>query len=158
MKVRKQSPDGDQKFLQHIKIPVHIMSSNANPISYQKNFKEDESNNYAYNSILMNRNNVVNNNLSLEPSLSKIKTIKKKSFANSKDNVMTSPINRLSNKPSTKFEDVGSKGPAVTSLRDSKASPRTKFVNDSANEVDTITRKDTDYPTHQESETKLTAK
>ena len=64
----------------------------------------------------------------------------------------------MSNKASAKFdygvrsgEETSNKAPgvAVTSMRESKKSPRTtSFVNDSANEVDTMTRKDTDYRTH----------
>ena len=64
----------------------------------------------------------------------------------------------MSTKASAKFdygvrsgEETSYKAPgvAVTSMRESKKSPRTtSFVNDSANEVDTMTRKDTDYRTH----------
>ena len=44
-----RTADPSKKFLEHIRVPVHILASNAKPISYQKNFKEDESayiNNY----------------------------------------------------------------------------------------------------------------
>ena len=99
--------------------------------------------------------------MSLEPSLSQIRTKKKKQFIPPKDNVImstTSPHNRMSTKSSAKFDNgvrsgentsKMAPGVAVTSMRESKKSPRAKtFVNDSANEVDTMTRKDTDYRTH----------
>lgn len=140
------------------------MSSNANPIQYQKNFKEDDQNNYNYNSILINRINA-NTNLSLEPSLSKIKTIKKKQFAPSTDKMLmsTSSPNRFAkfiSKDNSVQKNVKSFGvksgdnrssrmlaPGVTSIVENKISPMANLVNDSANDIDTMTRKDTDYKT-----------